>query len=89
MAEFCLDCWNRINKTKDGKTKYVLSKDLDFCEGCGKWKHVVITERNFYDEYRFLYFILLYKNFSWIIYFLWKLIQLVYLSLKHKPQKDK
>ena len=42
MAEFCLDCWNKMNGTRHSKRKYVLSKDLDFCEGCGEFKHVVI-----------------------------------------------
>ncbi len=45
MAEFCLDCWNKINKSKDDEKKYILSKDLDLCEGCGEWKHVVIRKR--------------------------------------------
>lgn len=41
MAEFCLDCWNRLNGThfteKDVKT------DMDLCEGCGGWKPVVVV----------------------------------------------
>ena len=41
MAEYCIDCWNRLNGThyteKDVKT------DMDLCEGCGKWKPVVVV----------------------------------------------
>lgn len=41
MAEFCLDCWNRIHGTRfaprDVKT------DLDLCEGCGQQKPVVVA----------------------------------------------
>ena len=48
MAEFCLDCWNRLNNTDDSKNKYILSKELDLCEGCGEWKHVIIIERRAY-----------------------------------------
>lgn len=48
MAEFCLDCWNRINGTNDPPDQYVISKDLELCEGCGMWKHVIITERDVY-----------------------------------------
>ena len=45
MAEFCLKCWNKINRTNDDERDLVMSKDLDFCEGCGEWKHVVIRKR--------------------------------------------
>lgn len=45
MAEFCLKCWNEMNETKDDESKFVLSKELDFCEGCGEWKHVIVRER--------------------------------------------
>lgn len=41
MAEFCLDCWNRIHGAhcapKGVKT------DLDLCEGCGQQKPVIVT----------------------------------------------
>ena len=48
MAEFCLDCWNRINGTNDSPEKYIISKDLDLCEGCGEWKPVIEGFRNGY-----------------------------------------
>ncbi len=44
MAEFCLECWNRINGTNDKKSKYIISKDLDLCEECGKYKKVIVSE---------------------------------------------
>ena len=53
MAEFCLDCWNRINGTDDEEDKYILSEELDLCEGCGEWKHVVIAEHHFYYKWKF------------------------------------
>jgi hypothetical protein len=34
MAEFCLDCYNKLHKTNLKKKDVALSKDL--CEGCGK-----------------------------------------------------
>lgn len=58
MAEFCPDCWNRINGSEDDKKKYVLSKDLDLCEGCGEWKHVIIRERNNNISWKFVIVIL-------------------------------
>ena len=42
MAEFCLDCWNRIMGINDSSDKYIISKDLDLCEGCGEYKHVIV-----------------------------------------------
>ncbi len=46
MAEFCLDCWNRINETNHSKDRYIISEDLDLCEGCGEMKHVIIMEND-------------------------------------------
>lgn len=44
MAEFCLECWNKINETNDSKWRYILSWDLELCEECGEYKHVIVTE---------------------------------------------
>ena len=48
MAEFCPDCLNRISETNYPKSKYIISKYLDFCEECGEWTHVVVAERRWY-----------------------------------------
>ena len=45
MAEFCLDCWNKINETHDYKWRYAFSWDKDLCEECGKYKRVIVAER--------------------------------------------
>ena len=45
MAEFCLDCWNKISETNDPPEKYIISKDLDFCEECREWKPVIVMEK--------------------------------------------
>lgn len=44
MAEFCLDCWNRLNETNLTEKDVVLSgrDDMDLCGGCGQWKQVVV-----------------------------------------------
>jgi len=42
MAEFCLECWNRINDIHLTEKEVVFSKDLDLCEGCEKMKPVII-----------------------------------------------
>ena len=46
MAEFCVQCWNRINGTDDPPSKFIISKDLQLCEGCGEFKNIVIMERS-------------------------------------------
>lgn len=40
MAEFCIDCFNRINKTN--YSKYTVTLGEDFCEGCGVQKPCVM-----------------------------------------------
>ncbi len=45
MAEFCLDCWNRINRKKENSIKYVLSKETELCEGCREYKRVIVRVR--------------------------------------------
>ncbi len=45
MAEYCLDCWNRINGTQDKEDIYVISRHLELCEGCGEFKPIIITYR--------------------------------------------
>ena len=45
MAEFCLDCWNKINESKGSRWRYVLSSELELCEECGEWRQVILAER--------------------------------------------
>ncbi len=49
MAEFCLECWNRMMNTNDSAKKYILSQEADLCEGCGKGKPVIIRAKRWYD----------------------------------------
>jgi len=48
MAEFCLECWNKIMGTTDPPRKYILSIELDFCEECAQWKPVIIRVKKRY-----------------------------------------
>lgn len=41
MAEFCLECFNRLNDTKLTEKDVLLEDDL--CEGCGIVKPCVIA----------------------------------------------
>ena len=39
MAEFCLDCYNRLYEKNYREDQVEL--ELGLCEGCGEWKTVV------------------------------------------------
>ncbi len=42
MAEFCLDCWNKIMGANDPPGKSIIFREPDFCEECGELKPVII-----------------------------------------------
>ena len=44
MAEFCVECLNKINGETRPKTSYILSFHYELCEECGEWKRVVVGE---------------------------------------------
>jgi len=52
MAEFCLECWNKLNKKNLTKKDVHLSKEQDFCERCATWKPVIVKykERNIFKK---------------------------------------
>ena len=45
MAEFCVDCWNKINETNYSAKKFIISDELDLCEGCGKITNVILMPK--------------------------------------------
>jgi predicted amidophosphoribosyltransferase len=45
VSEICLDCWNKLNETKDPARKYILSWRKELCEDCGQMKRVIIRMR--------------------------------------------
>ena len=56
--------------TKGGRIKYIMSKDLELCEGFGQYKKVVIIERAYY--YRRILLNIFYPH--------WVYVQLLVLS---------
>ena len=42
MAEFCLDCWNKINHTHLAQEDVILSQESDLCQGCAEIKLTVV-----------------------------------------------
>ncbi|MCL2748355.1 MAG: hypothetical protein FWE59_06850 [Oscillospiraceae bacterium] len=45
MAEFCLDCWNKLNHIRLKAEDVVLSDYLDFCEACAEMKPTIVCYR--------------------------------------------
>lgn len=88
MAEFCLECWNRMNEINDSPKKYVLSKELELCEGCGEWKTVVIAERTAYYWYKLRYVTLPFRIIYKTIYVLFRLLILPYLIYRYNKRKN-
>ena len=53
MAEFCLDCWNRINESHDTEKDWVLSEEPELYEGCGNYVPVIVTQRKGFSLFQF------------------------------------
>lgn len=87
MADFCLDCWNKINKTNDSGRKYILTEDLELCEGCGEWKRVIIAKRNSYYMYELRYVTFPIEIIGDFIYLLLRLFMLLCSFFKRKILK--
>lgn len=62
MAEFCIDCWNKINETNEPESNYIISDELELCEGCGKYKKVIVAERKNYQPKWYRRFLLRLKH---------------------------
>lgn len=46
MAEFCLECFNKVNEVDFGKWDVSIDRfSLELCEECGDWKHCVLSVR--------------------------------------------
>ena len=44
MAEFCLKCWNELNKEVPLREKdVIISKDFYLCEGCAELKNIILV----------------------------------------------
>ena len=46
MAEFCLECLNEISGTNYTEADFILSREPDFCENCGKMVRVAVRSRH-------------------------------------------
>ena len=50
MAEFCLNCWNKMNHTRLKEEDVILSSELDICEGCAKVKPTVVRYSSWFES---------------------------------------
>ncbi len=48
MSELCLDCWNELHGTIDRPRRYVFSRELKPCEGCGEYRRVIVRMKRYY-----------------------------------------
>ena len=48
MAEFCLDCWNKLTGSEYSPQCFLFSKEADLCEECREWKPVIISFKGRY-----------------------------------------
>ena len=89
MAEFCLECFNRINGKNFSGKKYIISDYLDLCEGCGEFKPVIISSRKTYYAYKFRFLLFPFKVIYKVIHFIFKVVFLPYLIYKRNKVKAK
>ena len=88
MAEFCVDCWNKINETNTSEKRYILSEDLNLCEECGEWKHTIIIAKSACYRYRFRWIIFSFVPIYYIILFMWCVLCLFRHLRKNKDDID-
>ena len=86
MAEFCLDCWNKLNNTNDSEKIYKLSKDKELCEGCGEVKNIIIMTQKAYYLRKYRVFLFPFKCIYVILYVLFRLLILPYLIFKYRKE---
>ncbi len=79
MAEFCLECWNELNGTKDSPKKFIFTKYDDLCEGCGKYKPVILIEKKYYYQRKFRFVFLFFQ-------IVWHLLTLPYRLYKTRKR---
>jgi len=52
MAEFCLDCLNKLDNKNLTERDVILADedDLDWCEGCCEWKRTVVRYKLWWER---------------------------------------
>ena len=68
VANFCLECWNKLNGTNDSERKYIMSDGLSLCEECGEMKQVIEGYKSACFLYRFRYVMYFFTAFFKILF---------------------
>ena len=90
MAEFCWECFKKLNNIDESEAKkYAITKQLDLCEGCADLRHVVIGEKRDYYRYKFRIFLFPFKLVYLIVYCFIRLLMMPYLIIKYIKYKNK
>lgn len=76
----------KLNKEENDKRKYVLSKDLDLCEGCGEFKNVVVGIKSYVTVFDYILFP--FKLVFILISFFIRLILLPYFIYKYIKENN-
>ena len=87
MAEFCLECLNRINETKEPAIKYIMSEELNLCEGCVQWKRTVSMYRLSYWLWKLRFIIAPFKFIGIAIYITIKLPWVLWQVYRERKNK--
>ena len=70
MAEFCIDCWEKMNETNHGGEEYSVSDYLELCEGCGEYRKVVVARtgvlKMIWDTVKFPFLLIRVRIILWI-----------------------
>ena len=82
MAEFCVDCWNKFTGNNLSANKYVLSEELELCEECGEYQHVVIVEKKYLFRRK-------HKKLWRFLDTLWRVMLIPYVLYKYGITKNK
>ncbi len=86
MAEFCVKCWNRFFGENIPENKYVCTKELYLCEGCGRMKKVVIAEKKDYCYRKLRYLTAPFRFLSKAVYITVRILFFPYLFYKYRHE---
>ena len=81
MAEFCMECWNKLNNTNEEKSNYIISKNLHLCEGCGELKPIIVAKRRELYQKPFYHCTVLFQLICYVIHFILNLFNIFKLKL--------
>ena len=81
MAEFCLECWNKLHKTDYTVFDVTMDDGYSLCEGCGRIKRDVL--KPYRDSYpHWMWHMYIVEFLFWVLALPFKLIIFIFRKLK-------